>query len=76
MAAQKITHPSVAERAARGAEARTRTPVSSHKKWQPVARSTGEFDRALRPGSYRVAVLGGPAYTASVTAPVALRPLA
>jgi uncharacterized protein (DUF2252 family) len=36
VAAQKITHPSVAERAARGAEARTRTPVSSHKKWRPV----------------------------------------
>jgi len=44
----------------------------SHAKWRPVARSTGEFDRSLRPGSYRVAVLGGAQYTSSVTAPVAL----
>jgi stage II sporulation protein D len=42
------------------------------KRWTPVARSTGTFDRALRPGSYRVAVLGGPAYVSSVTKPVAL----
>lgn len=45
----------------------------SHREWRPVARSTGEFDRSLRPGSYRVAVLGGPQYVSSVTAPVALR---
>ena len=37
MAAKKITHLSLEERAARGAEARTRTPVSSHKKWRPAA---------------------------------------
>jgi stage II sporulation protein D len=40
--------------------------------WKPVARSTGTFNRALRPGSYRVAVLGGPAYVSSVSKPVAL----
>jgi stage II sporulation protein D len=45
----------------------------SHKKWRPIARSTGEFDRSLRPGSYRVAVLGSPQYAPRVTAPVALR---
>jgi stage II sporulation protein D len=44
----------------------------SHRRWRPVARSTGEFDRALRPGSYRVAVLGGSGYVSSVTRPVAL----
>jgi len=36
MVARKITHLSVEEREARGAEARTRTPVSSHTKWRPV----------------------------------------
>jgi SpoIID/LytB domain protein len=41
-------------------------------RWKPVARSTGTFDRALRPGSYRVAVLGGPAYVSSISKPVAL----
>ncbi len=45
----------------------------SHREWRPVARSTGEFDRSLRPGSYRVAVLGGAAYSSPVTEPVALR---
>lgn len=45
----------------------------SHSSWKPVARSTGTFDGALRPGSYRVAVQGGPAYVSSVTKPVALR---
>src|SRR5262249_58714701 len=30
--------------------------------WRPVASSTGRFDRALRPGSYRVEVLGSDAY--------------
>ncbi len=44
----------------------------SHRKWHPVAETTGEFDRSLRPGSYRVAVLGGPQYAPRVTAPVAL----
>jgi stage II sporulation protein D len=40
--------------------------------WKPVARSTGTFNRALRPGSYRVAVLGGPAYVSAISKPVAL----
>jgi stage II sporulation protein D len=45
--------------------------LSQHR-WKPVARSTGSFDGSLRPGSYRVAILGGPAYVSSVTKPVAL----
>jgi stage II sporulation protein D len=45
----------------------------SQRRWKPVARSTGMFDRSLRPGSYRVAILGGPAYVPSVTKPIALR---
>lgn len=48
----------------------------SHRGWRPVARSTGEFDRSLRPGSYRVAILGGTAYSSPVTQPVALRTVA
>jgi SpoIID/LytB domain protein len=40
--------------------------------WRPVARSLGEFDRALRPGSYRVAVLGTPAYLPRITRPFAI----
>jgi hypothetical protein len=40
--------------------------------WKPVAHSTGTFDRSLRPGSYRVAILGGPAYVSSVSKPVSL----
>jgi hypothetical protein len=40
--------------------------------WKSVARGTGSFDRTLRPGSYRVAVLGGSAYTSSVSKPVGL----
>src|SRR5581483_874332 len=43
------------------------------KRWRPVARSNGVFDRNLRPGSYRVAVLGGPGYVAAVTHPVSVR---
>jgi SpoIID/LytB domain protein len=42
------------------------------RQWRPVARSTGTFDRSLRPGSYRVAILGGGVYVSSVTRPVAL----
>jgi SpoIID/LytB domain protein len=42
--------------------------------WKPVARSTGTFDRQLRPGSYRVAVQGGPSYVSAVSKPVALHP--
>jgi SpoIID/LytB domain protein len=44
----------------------------SRSKWRPVARSTGTFDRELRPGSYRVAIEGGSSYVSSVTKPVAL----
>jgi SpoIID/LytB domain protein len=40
--------------------------------WKSVAHGTGTFDRDLRPGSYRIAVLGGAAYTASVSKPVGL----
>jgi hypothetical protein len=45
----------------------------TRRRWTPVARSTGGFDRSLRPGSYRVAILGGPSYVSSTTSPVALR---
>jgi hypothetical protein len=45
----------------------------TRRRWQPVARSTGTFDRSLRPGSYRVAILGGAGYVSSVSKPVALR---
>jgi SpoIID/LytB domain protein len=41
-------------------------------RWKPVARGAGSFDRALRPGSYRVAVLGGAAYAPFVSKPVGL----
>jgi stage II sporulation protein D len=44
----------------------------SRQQWRPVARSTGSFDGSLRPGSYRVAVQGGPAFVSSITKPVAL----
>ena len=44
----------------------------SKREWRPVARSTGTFDRSLRPGSYRVEVLGGASYASSITKPVAL----
>jgi uncharacterized protein (DUF2252 family) len=37
MAVRKIAHPSVADRKARGLEARDRTPLSSHAKWTPAA---------------------------------------
>jgi hypothetical protein len=44
----------------------------SRQQWRPVARSTGSFDRSLRPGSYRVAVQGGTAFVSSISKPVAL----
>jgi stage II sporulation protein D len=44
----------------------------SRHRWQAVAHSTGSFDGSLRPGSYRVAILGGPSYVSSITKPVAL----
>ena len=37
MAAQRIAHPSIDERKARGREARERTPPSSHSGWRPAA---------------------------------------
>ena len=40
--------------------------------WRPVARPNGVFDRTLKPGSYRVAVLGGAAYLSAVSRPVAV----
>jgi stage II sporulation protein D len=42
------------------------------REWKPVARSTGSFNRSLRPGSYRVAILGGTSFVSSITKPVAL----
>jgi hypothetical protein len=44
----------------------------SKRSWKPVARSTGSFQGALRPGRYRVEVLGGASYVSSITKPVAL----
>ena len=45
----------------------------THASWRPVARTNGVFDRRLKPGSYRVAVLGGPAYVSAVSRPVSVR---
>src|SRR5215469_10673986 len=36
MAVRRIAHPSIDQRRASGEEARTRTPLSSHTKWQPA----------------------------------------
>jgi stage II sporulation protein D len=44
----------------------------SRHRWRSVAHSSGTFDGALRPGSYRVEILGGASYVSSVTKPVAL----
>ena len=35
--------------------------------WRPVARATGSFKRSLKPGSYRVKVLGGVDYSPAVS---------
>jgi hypothetical protein len=35
--------------------------------WRPVARTTGSFKRSLKPGSYRVKVLGGVDYSPAVS---------
>ena len=40
-------------------------------RWLAVARGEGAFDRALRPGSYRVSV-GAPGYVTTVTRPLGL----
>jgi stage II sporulation protein D len=40
--------------------------------WLPVARADGSFDRRLKPGSYRVAVLGGSRFAPTLSRPVAL----
>jgi SpoIID/LytB domain protein len=45
----------------------------THRRWTPVARANGEFDRTLKPGSYRVKVFGGAAYDSAVSAPVGVR---
>ena len=42
----------------------------SQRRWTPVARANGAFDRSLEPGSYRVKVLGGADYGSAVSAPV------
>jgi SpoIID/LytB domain protein len=42
----------------------------THRHWKPVASATGVFERALRPGSYRVKVFGGAAYASPVSQPV------
>ena len=44
----------------------------TRQQWKPVARSTGSFNHSLRPGSYRVAILGGASFVSSITKPVAL----
>jgi stage II sporulation protein D len=41
--------------------------------WRPVVASTGSFFGTLRPGSYRVAVLGSPSYVPALSPPVGLR---
>jgi hypothetical protein len=45
----------------------------TRRRWRPVASSRGVFNGALRPGSYRVAVLGGSAYAAAVSPAVSVR---
>jgi stage II sporulation protein D len=45
----------------------------THEEWRAVARGNGVFQRALRPGSYRVDVLGGVAYMSKLTRAVGLR---
>src|SRR4051794_7397539 len=42
------------------------------REWRPVARARGSFDRRLRPGSYRVEVLGGARFVQRISRPVAL----
>ena len=54
------------------AAAPVRGAAADGEQWTPVARGTGSFDHTLRPGSYRVAVLGGTAYTSFVSKPVGL----
>ena len=44
----------------------------THRAWRPVARADGSFDRRLRPGSYRVAVLGGSRFAPTLSRAVAL----
>jgi SpoIID/LytB domain protein len=46
----------------------------THRQWRPVAQSPrGTFDGRLRPGSYRVSVLGGREYLSVISQPVSLR---
>ena len=42
----------------------------AHRKWTTVARATGGFERTLRPGSYRVKVLGSAEYSSQISPPV------
>jgi stage II sporulation protein D len=44
----------------------------THKEWRAVARGRGTFNRTLKPGSYRVAILGGASYMSKLTRPVGL----
>jgi hypothetical protein len=45
----------------------------TNRQWRSVASARGVFDRTLRPGSYRVTVLGSSRYTGEISAPVAVR---
>ena len=45
----------------------------THNRWRRVASARGTYAGTLRPGSYRVAVLGGPSYVPTVTRPLAVR---
>jgi stage II sporulation protein D len=45
----------------------------TRRRWLAVATSRGVFDRTLRPGSYRVEVLGGRRFALQVSRPVSLR---
>ncbi|HEY0415718.1 MAG TPA: SpoIID/LytB domain-containing protein [Gaiellaceae bacterium] len=44
----------------------------THRRWVAVAASTGSFEQALKPGSYRVAVQAARGYSARISQPVAL----
>jgi hypothetical protein len=45
----------------------------TRRRWLAVATSRGVFDRTLRPGSYRVEVLGGRRFAVQISRPVSLR---
>jgi stage II sporulation protein D len=58
------------------ADVRPRLPLQierlTRSAWRPVARGNGRFDRPVRPGSYRVRVLGDLHYGREISAPVAV----